>query len=116
MFSWYRLTVCFFFNLRISKGGFMFSWKRLTAPDSHRWVYWVVTARALSSSTAGTLHPGTAAPPRRVPVPHACSPRTTVVKTSRIPPLYNAKIIMEYHAYFHPNFLLALSLPGPKMF
>ena len=65
----------------------MFSWKRLTAPDIHRWVYWVVTVRALSSSTEGTLRPGTAALPCRAPVPHACSPRKTVVETAPIPPL-----------------------------
>ena len=65
----------------------MFSWKRLTAPDIHRWVYWVVTGRALSSSTAETLRPGTAAPPRRASVLHLCFPRKTVVKTARIPSL-----------------------------
>ena len=65
----------------------MFSWKRLTAPDIHQWVYWVVTARASSSSMAGTLRLGTAAPPRRARVLQLCSPRKTVVKTARIPPL-----------------------------
>ena len=101
MFSWYRLTV--FFNLRISKERFLSSCKRLTFPDIHRWVYWVVTARALSSSMAGTLRPGTAAPPHRALVLHACFPRTTVAKTARIPPLYKYKDIMGVkHCHVFP--------------